>query len=361
MEKTATGSKRTIVYYNILNILAAFSVVWIHFGNEIHWYDGSVAWKMCVFIQVAAYWAVPVFFMLTGATLLNYRDKYDTKTFFKRRFLRGVAPYFIWGTIMLIYRWNMLAQGVTGLKQKLALIVNSYINNSMEPIYWFFLPLTAIYLAMPVLSLLSKKENRKILDYTLVVGIISISVLPFMYNCFQYIFNPQSGYSWNGMWNLPVVGGYAIYPLLGYWASTHDFTPKQRYLVYGAGLAGAVVRFTGIWFLSARDGAVPHVFMDYLSIPAVALALAVWVFVRYGKWSEISGESRLGKCLAEIAKCGLGVYVMHILVLEKMMPIAFFGRYTAMWYYFWPIITYLFCVLVVYVARRVPVVKWLFP
>lgn len=312
-------------------------------------------------IQVMAYWAVPVFFMLTGATLLNYREKYDTQTFFKRRFLRGIAPYFIWGTIMLFYRWSTIAQGITGFDQKIAFVINSYVNNTMEPIYWFFLPLTAIYLAMPVLSLLAKKENRKILDYTLFVGIMSVSVLPFLYNCFQQVFYPQSGYSWNSMWNLPVVGGYAIYPLLGYWAATHDFTKKQRYLVYGAGCAGALVRFAGIWFLSARDGALPNVFMDYLSLPALALALAVWVFIRYGKWSRISSESSAGKVLSNMAKCGLGVYVLHILVLEQMMPISLFGRYTAMWYYFWPVVTYVFCVLVVYAAKHIPVVKWLFP
>ena len=93
--------KNRMLYFDILKLTAAFAVVWIHFGNEIHWYDGSLAWKMCVPIQVLAYWAVPIYFMITGATLMNYRERYGTKIFFRRRIIRGIAPYLVWGTIML--------------------------------------------------------------------------------------------------------------------------------------------------------------------------------------------------------------------------------------------------------------------
>ena len=89
MNTVEKSPAKEIAYFDILNVLATLSVVWIHFGNEVHWYDGSSAWKMCVPIQVLAYWAVPVFFMFTGATLMTYREKYDTKTFFRRRLYRG--------------------------------------------------------------------------------------------------------------------------------------------------------------------------------------------------------------------------------------------------------------------------------
>lgn len=93
------GSKHQehIIYFDILNIMATISVVWIHFGNEVHWYDGSQVWYWCLFIQVICYWAVPVFFMLTGATCLNYRERYSTIEFLKRRFKRTLIPYLFWG------------------------------------------------------------------------------------------------------------------------------------------------------------------------------------------------------------------------------------------------------------------------
>lgn len=70
------------LYFDVLNVLGTLFVVWIHFGNEVHWYDGSTVWYWCLFIQVIAYWAVPVFFMLTGATLMDYQ-----KNIVQRHFL----------------------------------------------------------------------------------------------------------------------------------------------------------------------------------------------------------------------------------------------------------------------------------
>ncbi len=45
-----------------------------------------------------------------------------------------------------------------------------------EGVYWFFIPLFAVYLSIPVLSLLRK--NRKILLYMVSMSIMTISILP---------------------------------------------------------------------------------------------------------------------------------------------------------------------------------------
>lgn len=93
----AARMPRRVAYFDVLNILATISVVWIHFGNEVHWYDGSKVWYWCLFIQVVCYWAVPVFFMLTGATLMNYQEKYSTKEFYLHRVKRSLLPYLVFG------------------------------------------------------------------------------------------------------------------------------------------------------------------------------------------------------------------------------------------------------------------------
>lgn len=36
MNSSITSRK---VYFDVLNILGTLFVVWIHFGNEVHWYD----------------------------------------------------------------------------------------------------------------------------------------------------------------------------------------------------------------------------------------------------------------------------------------------------------------------------------
>lgn len=43
------------------------------------------------------YLAAPVFFMISGATLIDYPERYDIKTFFKKRLLKPLYPiYALW-------------------------------------------------------------------------------------------------------------------------------------------------------------------------------------------------------------------------------------------------------------------------
>lgn len=73
---------KRVVYFDVLNILACFCVICLHCNGIVHTYTQTSAWAQSLAVEVICYWAVPIFFMLTGATLMNYRSKYDTKTFF---------------------------------------------------------------------------------------------------------------------------------------------------------------------------------------------------------------------------------------------------------------------------------------
>ncbi|WP_444644004.1 acyltransferase [Caproiciproducens sp. R1] len=354
---------KRVIYYDVLNILAAINVVWIHFGNEVHWYDGSRVWMWCASIQVLAYWAVPVFFMLTGATLMNYQAKYDTMTFFKRRMLRGIIPYLIWGTFMLalqIKRGNIHIPLDGDIRKMLFIILDIFVNNRMESIYWFFLVLFGIYLSMPILTLLTKSENRTVLDYTVAVGALTVSILPFCYRMLQtYCYLDGSG--WNSALQLPILGSYLIYPVLGYWASTHNFSTVERGICYTAAILCAILRYTGLVYLCKRDGSTNQLYFDYLSFPSLFLALGVFVFIRYLFAERIVCKEKTAKFLAAISGCSLGVYLIHNIVLNKIAGIAFFAIYSLQWYFFWPLICYLFCLVIVYAVRKIPLLKYLFP
>lgn len=78
-----TNSPKRLYYIDILNILSCFAVVVLHCSGGVFYYQKTRLWFIYMFLQTVAHFAVPVFFMITGANLLDYRKKYDTKTFFK--------------------------------------------------------------------------------------------------------------------------------------------------------------------------------------------------------------------------------------------------------------------------------------
>ena len=79
-------TKERIIYYDLLNVVATLCVIAMHCNGIVHTYSNTLDWKQSLIIEVIAYWAVPVFFMLSGATLLEYRKRYTTTMFFKKEF-----------------------------------------------------------------------------------------------------------------------------------------------------------------------------------------------------------------------------------------------------------------------------------
>lgn len=78
--------KKRLLYIDILNIIACMCVIFMHCNGIAHQYSDTTAWRQSMVIETIAYWAVPVYFMISGATLMDYRDKYLTRVFFKKRF-----------------------------------------------------------------------------------------------------------------------------------------------------------------------------------------------------------------------------------------------------------------------------------
>lgn len=94
----APVKKDRIVYFDILNILSIIAVIALHCNGIVHNFSTkySTAWATSLIVECVCYWAVPIFLMLSGANLIKYREKYDTKTFFKKRFSKVLVPFLFW-------------------------------------------------------------------------------------------------------------------------------------------------------------------------------------------------------------------------------------------------------------------------
>ena len=84
-------------YITYLSVLGAIAVVYLH-ANGCYWsFSRERYWITANVIESIFYFAVPVFFMITGATLLDYTKRCDTKTFFTRRLKKTVIPFVFFG------------------------------------------------------------------------------------------------------------------------------------------------------------------------------------------------------------------------------------------------------------------------
>lgn len=84
------------IYIQILGVIACLAVVAMHVNGCFWQFSYDRYWITANIIECICYFAVPIFFMISGATLLNYRKRYTTAVFFKKRFGKTLVPFLIW-------------------------------------------------------------------------------------------------------------------------------------------------------------------------------------------------------------------------------------------------------------------------
>ena len=345
MEKlnTINSDKSRILYFDILNIFATLGVVFLHCNGTAHTYSDTFGWYQALFIEVFLYWPVPVFFMLTGATLMEYRSRYTTVEFFKKRFSRTVIPFVAWTLI------NSVLKGINLFEIGIRQFISRCFLTSVENVYWFFIPLFSVYLALPALSLL--KNHRKVLWYLAGCTFLLTSLLP---PVFRYL-----GLGWNTNLNMPMVSGYLLFVILGYLLSTEELNRKLRLVIYVFGIFGAVLRYAMTVLLSVRDGAINKMFFSYTEYYSVFLAVAVFVLFRYMKPVEFLNNKRA--VLSKISGCSFGVYLIHMIVIRffsYVLPETVFG---VVWRMMAPVLIYFVALLITFILKKIPIVKRIVP
>lgn len=294
-----SGSGYSSNYITILTVLSSFAVMMLHF-NGVFWShpEGSL-WISSNIIETVFYFAVPVFFMITGCTLIDYRERYSTRTFFRKRFARTVLPFVVWSFVAYLF-W-VAREGELSFSP--LFIAKGILNCRFMSIYWFFMPLFGIYLSIPVLAMLPEKV--RVFTYMSALAFCTICLPGFVMEAVGNHFFPSS-------LAFPLCSGYLIYPLLGYILHKTELRPGVRLLIYTAGAASAVAHFFTTLMLSDSEG-ICRLFKNYQHCTTVFFAAAVFVAVKYHA-AAILSPAPVRKFIEYVKPTTLGVYLTHIYV-----------------------------------------------
>ena len=341
-----------IMYYDALNVLGAFGVVCMHFNGVVHRYAPTVEWAQSLVVDCVFYWAVPVFFMLSGATLLRYRERYDTREFLRRRLLRTLVPFLVWSLLALALLVNL---GIMDPPMGPRTLVNLVMNTEIITVYWFFIPLFAIYLCMPVLSCLTDGKHDRVLWYAVGLSFLTTSLLPTLLSLVGIRFN--AGLSF------PLLGGNLVYPVLGYLLSTTEFPGgrRGRIALYLSALAMLALRYASTLLLSNPQAGNYEVFWGYANFPSFILATAVFVFAKNADWHRLIRTPGAERALSKLAGCSLGVYLMHPLVLFWLLDWGGLPETAYVWRFALPLAVFFGCVVLTMVCKHVPVLRRIVP
>ncbi|MEG0546063.1 MAG: acyltransferase family protein [Oscillospiraceae bacterium] len=336
------------VYIDVLNIISCFGVVALHCSENVFYFSNSATWWTSMIIQTIARFPIPIFFMICGATLLNYRKKQTTADFFKRRFLRAVVPFIIWSFIYFIWGYIDGKVVFTGIRS----FANYFLDNRILYIFWFFYSIIAIYLFIPVLSIITDHASKKLIVYLCGLCFLGTTILRAI--------NIYTGFTVTTFFNIPMGSGYIGYVLLGYILSTYKIKKPYRLCLYASGVLSALTMIFGTYYFSSKIGSTDTKIMDYLSIACALISASVFVFIKNVDFEKIT-TSKSRKALSVLSSTSLGVYLMQMVVIILMNKY-FVGLSSTLHYMLWaPILIYTLTVCVALIIKKIPIIKNILP
>lgn len=346
-EASVAGQKS--IYISAMNVVAALGVVFLH-TNGAFWSNPRPVgrlWLTTNFIETFCYWPVPVFYMITGATLMEYRKRYDTSTFLKKRVKKTFIPYIAWSLFACAF--NVLYQE-QAMDWNILHIIQNIFNSKYMQIYWFFPPLFAIYLSIPVLSAIEGKIQ--VFRYAILSGVVTISVLPLVCNLL--------GISYNGALQVPVAAGSLFFAMAGYYINKTEINRKSRIVIYICGFIGWLMQFLGTMMVSANETTVIMTFKGYSNLPSFLQAVAVFVFFKY-----LLNDKKMGvkteKAIYWAASLTSGIYLVHLYLLIVLIKEFSIDNRMIVWRTCGAVAVFIASGIIIALLKKIPGIRRLVP
>ena len=327
-------------WIDCLIALSCFAVVSLHVNNAF-WKVQTAQWWLSNLLESFFYFGAPVFFMISGYTLMDYRLRYGTGKFFKKRFNRTVVPFLFWSCCWTVLsgRWRNSPLGV----------LETILNCSSMPIYWFFIQLFACYLVMPILGLIPDK--KKWFGYIIFYSFVSISVSDFLS---QILGRPFLPFLRN-----PIGDGAVTFMLIGYWVGHYELRHSHRLAIYLLGTVAFLAHAGGTYALTDAGGDVSRIFKGYMNWPSFLYSTAVFVWARYYDWGRL--PSWLNSVIDQIRDCSLSIYLLHGCVVYALCPKVGIPSGSICYRLFGASVIVAILVVFIRWGRRVPYVKYVLP
>lgn len=349
--KEQREARQGTAYISLLSVLSAIAVVILH-SNGCYWrFSTQRYWITANVINSVFIFAVPVFFMISGATLMDYRERYGTAEFFKKRLSRTVIPFVVWTLVCLVLEWQYF-RSFTTAELSLKFLVNGFANSRFNSVYWFFWPLFGCYLAMPLFSAVPQEKRKSVFGYLVAAATVINIGIPF----FLRLAAPDVTWPLS----LGAVGGYLIYLLIGWLIANYEMPRWLRGAIYVLGAAGVAAYIIGTQVLSFREGKIVDTYKGYTNVPCLFYSVAVFVFFRQ-VGNRLMSCRPVKRCVCFLQGYTFSVYLLHMPLLRIIARETGLDTRSIVWRLGAFVVIVPLCVVITWVLRRIPVLRKIVP
>lgn len=347
--------KRTIQYLDTLRALATFGVIVIHVSTpalKMNFSKNADYFFIANLIDSMVRCIVPVFLMLTGATMLG-RNYGSVSEFYRKRIQRVLVPFVFWMFLYWVYFWIKLPikkqpHDFAGIVQW---ALNLLYEGGISKHFWYFYMILAVYFAIPYMARLVQRLNRS----TLLVGLLVWAVI-----CYLLRDIPVNMYSWK-LTDLPgKLLGWTLhsgYIVLGYYVFTlAPFTRKHRLFalsVYGLTIVVCAVL---TWYFSRKTGKLDLSIYGYIKPNTIVQSIAFFLMLK-----DMEFRNPILLFIQEkVCRHSYGIYLAHVMALSLFFDYGFYWKIgNPLWsVWFVSVCALVLCYLFVFLLHKLPYGKY---
>lgn len=283
-----------IGYFDALRIAAISAVVLLHvvITPPDSYINDMPLWWVTVVYKSLFIWAAPIFFMLSGALLLNKEE--PSRVIYFKRLPKILLPFMF---------WNLVYIGFDLLQHPEHTFIGNLIRSISTPIiyhFWFMYVLIGLYIITPFIRPFVKKATQKELGGLIFLCFLISSILPFISKVTGVFVE----------FPLPYLQGYLGFYLLGYFLQKYPLTNRIKGLVYFLSILSVPVAIVLTYAFTSRIGVFDDSFLKSLSFPEIILPVAVFTFFQSKRVELPEFTSRL-----DLGRICMGIFLSHVAIL----------------------------------------------
>ena len=302
------SKKQKIDFFDTMRAIAMLSVIIVHvtmpvvkmsFGKDMDsWWIGNIIISI---FRIG----VPVFLLLTGATIL-LRD-YKLSEFFQKRIVRVLLPFLFWALAYIIYRWLILSEPKQphGFEQLYPWLKNLIFKEHISLHFWYIYMILVIYLFVPFLG----KGLRLMSDKSIMVVLISWALLNL-----SLMFPPVKEFVNNHLFSpkLFVYFRYSGYLVLGYYLRKKAYTfNNMKWWSGGIYLIIALFIALFTYYISKSEHRLNISMQSNLSLQVIVQTIAFYFLLTNVQLKN----NKLIFVRDIISNYSYGIYLVHVMVI----------------------------------------------
>lgn len=303
--------KQRICYFDFLRVLSVFFVIVIHVTSvglqsfEI----ATDAWIVNSLLNSVSRWAVPIFFMVSGALFLAPTKEISAKKLCRKNVCRILICIIVWGLF-----YSLLDQYLYGSISVKSILIAVYgiITGNTGYHMWFLYTLVMLYIAVPLFRLITCHATKQQLKYALVVWWI-FSLLVGQINAFA----GEAGVSTDILPYSPfVITGYGGYFLLGYYLTAYPLKDKTKNASYALAVLSVCMIIGGKMLLLNSYKMESTALEMPLGILSCLIAVAIFSLAQHFRISDACS-----RVLCFWGQRTFGIYLTHVFFISLLYHI----------------------------------------